>query len=514
MNICQTDILDEFKNIHLIQTIESNTESQKDIIEVNYNPKYNLRKLIYKAPLSDKSVLAAKFFEFKRKVQLEYKTLLNLSTHPAFLKPISYRFKEDPQNQVIITEFLEEYGGWTLNEVKNKTPLTSEQIFKWARQSINALVFAEENNIFHKGLNLNCMYIDENQNLRITDFEISRKVKNFVRRKFGETSIPFKQNPIFIAPEASHSSQPNQNPWLSDVYSWGIFFYILLGGLINPEGNEKNLDSYKSSEEDHFIIIKIACGLSLQGDTEKAESGKFAQILEACLNFSPLKRPTFQQIEQILLKYEKLTGVETHHMILKFASTPKKPFTHASQDLIEEELQKAKATIAKYEENENDQKKEIDELTRRFGEISNLISKYTEFKEISNLNLIQFLGKILRNYQKIKSSVPVGDLSPLSPLKEGEFNLLSSGKKDEDHRLKLIRSCVSREIDCTTKWQLYVMGINDEIAKMIADKLAFDNIVIELNLNWNKIGSQGCKYISEALKSNSSLQTLYMGYFI
>lgn len=133
-----------------------------------------------------------------------------------------------------------------------------------------------EHGIIHRNLKPECIFFDNNFNVKITGFGIScfESVSYQTSLKSSANSV------IFMAPELLKNKTYDEKV---DVYSFGYITYYVLSDKMLPNIS----DAIKGKIKISYKINKIA-----------------GQLIKSCLSQNPKKRPSFSEIVDYFIKHE------------------------------------------------------------------------------------------------------------------------------------------------------------------------------------------------------------------
>lgn len=124
--------------------------------------------------------------------------------------------------------FVMEYakGGELFNKVA-KGKLSDEVAWKYFYQLINAVDFCHIRGVFHRDIKPENLLLDENDNLKITDFGLSAIAE--CKRQDGMLHTTCG-TPAYVAPEVI--SRKGYDGTKADIWSCGVVLYVLLAGYL------------------------------------------------------------------------------------------------------------------------------------------------------------------------------------------------------------------------------------------------------------------------------------------
>ena len=231
--------------------------------------------------------------------------LMKKLNHPNITKILE--MFEDEKYFMIIMEYIN--GGNLFSFVKKRRKLSEKTAKFLFRQIIQGIKYIHEQNIVHRDIKLENLLIDLNNNVKICDFGIGRKIKNKNQLLHDQCGTL-----MYMAPEILLSSkEKGYEPFPVDIWSSGISLYIMLSGTLpfnyknkkneddeEEEENEEEEESFseksksKKNEEDNF---KLQYSIVYK-EPKKIEkiSGEARDLLKGLLNKDPKKRLTCEQI--------------------------------------------------------------------------------------------------------------------------------------------------------------------------------------------------------------------------
>ena len=214
--------------------------------------------------------------------------------HCYFLRLLNHF--EDDNNLYLIFQCINEA---TLLDKINLRILTKEKIFKYFKQILEALQFLHSKNIYFCSLEPESIIIDNNDNVRLTDYAFSKITGFESNQRCGFKTDDQTYINSYVAPELisnkkgklhKHRSKGSEK---SDIWELGILLYEMLTG---------NLLFYKGgmSTEEFYQIITTP--ITKNKDIIKTiseipkECKMLSDIIIQLLDFNPSKRISIEKI--------------------------------------------------------------------------------------------------------------------------------------------------------------------------------------------------------------------------
>ena len=262
--------------------------------------------------------------------KIKYETdLMKKLNHPNITKILE--MFEDEKYFLIIMEYIN--GGNLFSFVKKRRKLSEKTAKFLFRQIILGIKYIHEQNIVHRDIKLENLLIDLNNNVKICDFGIGRKITSKNQLLFDQCGTL-----MYMAPEILLSTkEKGYEGFPVDIWSAGISLYIMLSGTLpfnyknKKNGNEE--DENEENEEDESISDKSE---SKKNDDDNFElqysivykepkhiekiSDEARDLLKGLLNKDPKKRLTCEQILNHPWLYnfkEKNTSPNKFHLFTK-----------------------------------------------------------------------------------------------------------------------------------------------------------------------------------------------------
>ena len=231
--------------------------------------------------------------------------LMKKLNHPNITKILE--MFEDEKYFMIIMEYIN--GGNLFSFVKKRRKLSEKTAKFLFRQIILGIKYIHEQNIVHRDIKLENLLIDLNNNVKICDFGIGRRIKSKNQLLHDQCGTL-----MYMAPEILLSSkEKGYEGFPVDIWSSGISLYIMLSGTLpfnyknkkntdedEDDENEEEEESIseksknKKNDEDNF---KLQYSIVYK-EPKKIEkiSDEARDLLKGLLNKDPKKRLTCEQI--------------------------------------------------------------------------------------------------------------------------------------------------------------------------------------------------------------------------
>ena len=259
--------------------------------------------------------------------KIKYETdLMKKLNHPNITKILE--MFEDEKYFLIIMEYIN--GGNLFSFVKKRRKLSEKTAKFLFRQIILGIKYIHEQNVVHRDIKLENLLIDLNNNVKICDFGIGRKVTSKNQLLFDQCGTL-----MYMAPEILLSTkEKGYEGFPVDIWSSGISLYIMLSGTLPFNyKNKKNENEEEENEEDESMSDKSKSkkneddNFELQYSIVYKEpkhieniSDEARDLLKGLLNKDPKKRLTCEQILNHPWLYnfkEKNTSYNKFHLFTK-----------------------------------------------------------------------------------------------------------------------------------------------------------------------------------------------------
>ena len=143
--------------------------------------------------------------------------------HPHLARVLKYI-----EPDLVVEEYLS--GGSLADLLDKGEPVSKEDALRWCRDALRAVNYAHEWRIIHRDLKPGNLMLDDNRQVRVTDFGIARV---FGGPRFTKTGGELGTT-IYMSPEQIRD--PRDVHHLTDVYSMGVVLYELLTNTVPFDG--------------------------------------------------------------------------------------------------------------------------------------------------------------------------------------------------------------------------------------------------------------------------------------
>uniref|UniRef100_A0A0D9VTT1 non-specific serine/threonine protein kinase n=1 Tax=Leersia perrieri TaxID=77586 RepID=A0A0D9VTT1_9ORYZ len=161
-------------------------------------------------------------------------SVMNLVRHPCIVQ--LYEVMATKTKIYFVLEYVK--GGELFNKVR-RGRLKEEVARKYFQQLISAVDFCHSRGVYHRDLKPENLLLDENRNLKISDFGLSAVAE--CKRQDGllHTSCG---TPAYVAPEVIN--RKGYDGAKADIWACGVILYVLLAGYL-PFQDKNVMNMYK-----------------------------------------------------------------------------------------------------------------------------------------------------------------------------------------------------------------------------------------------------------------------------
>ncbi|KAG8371552.1 hypothetical protein BUALT_Bualt13G0099800 [Buddleja alternifolia] len=170
-------------------------------------------------------------------------SVMRLIRHPHIIH--LYEVMATKTKIYIIMEYAK--GGELFNKVA-KGKLKEDVARKYFQQLINAVDFCHSRGVYHRDLKPENILLDENENLKISDFGLSALAES--KRKDGLLHTTCG-TPAYVAPEVI--DKKGYDGAKADIWSCGVVLYVLLAGYL-PFHDSNLMEMYRKIAKGDFKI--------------------------------------------------------------------------------------------------------------------------------------------------------------------------------------------------------------------------------------------------------------------
>jgi len=197
-----------------------------------------------------------------------------------------------------VTEFMP--NGTVYNLLGKDGELFLSTCLRIASDAAEGMIYLHANGVLHRDLKTHNLLIDEDGNIKIADFGISRFTANTMTT--GAGSIQYMAPEVFVS---GHYTEK------ADVYS----FAIILWELITREA------PHWASATPFMVMSDVRAGkrLELPDITPPA----YAQLVNECWHQDPHRRPDFHRIKEQLMELRQDDKVRSIEVTLREGASPR-----------------------------------------------------------------------------------------------------------------------------------------------------------------------------------------------
>ena len=330
------DFINENKDIgkkpddfEILQVIGGGTFSQ--VLKVKSKKNFG----IYALKKIDKEALLAKF---KRKKYYDNeKFLIKKLSHPNVIK--CYDVLEEDKYLYFIMDFMNNNDLESFNIAKNNfnVPIEEGKLWEIFYKCLKGLNYIHEQGIIHRDIKLKNIFLDDDFNVRIGDFNISAVQNVEFAKKFSndENDIDDLMNGLtilgtkgYIPPEIKSQIEYDEKV---DIYSMGIAFFELCYGY-NPDlKNQKDKkNSCKVSED-----LKVFISNMMKFNSKDRPSSKEAMMI-AKENFikTYVKDTSIEAVLRCFNNFPNFSQYFSNYEEANFISSGKKEIAQSCQNII------------------------------------------------------------------------------------------------------------------------------------------------------------------------------------
>ncbi|CAI2360349.1 unnamed protein product [Moneuplotes crassus] len=184
------------------------------------------------------------------KLASEYKILSELD-HDCIIKPLKFITNEMKQEAYLVLEYFE---GTDLKEfVQQNGPLSVEDTLKVVHQLSSCVAYLHSKGVAHRDIKPENVLIDADLNIKLIDFNISKKMKSGSIEdgcKFSSVFYTQISSPLYAAPEIKENLLYTESV---DIWGIGIIMFTCIYGCSKSKCNySKAFDQNRMKETVEF----------------------------------------------------------------------------------------------------------------------------------------------------------------------------------------------------------------------------------------------------------------------
>ncbi|EGC30433.1 hypothetical protein DICPUDRAFT_99535 [Dictyostelium purpureum] len=225
-------------------------------------------------------------FSFRLEDFLKEVAILGFLNHPNLLKlkGACIAPKTNASSTfMIVTELM--HKGTLLDVINKNKPLSTQQIIKYALSVAQGLEYLHGLHFIHRDIKAANILVDKDNNAKVADFGMSRVIDI----NFNMTAVA--GTPKWEAPECLIGETYTS---AADVYSYGMLLFEM------ATSEEPYMEINSIAE-----LFKTVCEKKTKPKIPSSCPSFLSNLIKDCLNNSPKKRPTMNQIIQKLLSESK-----------------------------------------------------------------------------------------------------------------------------------------------------------------------------------------------------------------
>ena len=316
-----------------------------------------------------------------------------------------YNIFQDENYLYFIMEFMNNgdlYSFYKTNKLF-KIQIPEEKLWNIFYKCLSGLVYIHEQGIIHRDIKLENIFLDDDLNIKIGDFNVSVAVdenaaKNFVQEKDKVLNMLNEITEVgtdgYMAPEIKRQSQYGQNV---DVYSMGIAFFELCYWckpsdelVIKEDYYKKNIyskelndfiDKMIQNNENKRITSSQACSIAKKFFIQKFVRNSSIDAVLNCFNNFPNFNEyyCFENNKFFLTNYKKEVCKGVYNVIQSLKGN--------NRDIIDNELYELRKSMVKTGLNIKNDNEEIDPAILISFLINKLNSDLNEIESSNNNNI-------------------------------------------------------------------------------------------------------------------------------
>jgi 5'-AMP-activated protein kinase, catalytic alpha subunit len=169
-------------------------------------------------------------------------SVMKMVNHPNIIK--LYEVMATKKKIYFVMEYAK--GGELFQKVAKGGRVKEEIAHKYFQQLIDAVDFCHSRGIYHRDLKLENLLLDEEDNLKVTDFGLSALIRSDHQDGLLHTACG---TPTYVAPEIL--SKKGYDGAKTDIWSCGVILFVLVAGYL-PFHDSNLMEMYKKIEKGEF----------------------------------------------------------------------------------------------------------------------------------------------------------------------------------------------------------------------------------------------------------------------
>ncbi|KAJ1688818.1 hypothetical protein LUZ63_012973 [Rhynchospora breviuscula] len=169
-------------------------------------------------------------------------SVMKMVNHPNIIK--LYEVMATKKKIYFVMEYAK--GGELFQKIAKGGRVKEEIAHRYFRQLIDAVDFCHSRGIYHRDLKLENLLLDEEDNLKVTDFGLSALIRSEQQGGLLHTTCG---TPAYVAPEVL--SKKGYDGAKTDMWSCGVILFVLVAGYL-PFHDLNLMEMYKKIQKGEF----------------------------------------------------------------------------------------------------------------------------------------------------------------------------------------------------------------------------------------------------------------------